>query len=252
MSAVSVVRKDAMLEVWLNRPQVHNALNEILLQELLGVFQQVEDSPDIRVVTLKGAGPSFCSGADRMAPPGFPDADNTIEKNRRRMRLGQRVCRAIEDSSALTIARVHGRAYGGGLLLALACDFRVGADTCVLQLPEVNLGIHLGWGGVPRLIGEVGAARARQLLMLGEEVSGSQAYDWGLLHRVVSEDDLDEAAADLADRLLTKPGAPMSTTKQQFKAYAAAGRLGDLSHFDGDALMFAFASLRENGDEKKF
>ena len=93
----------------------------------------------------------------------------------------------------MTIARLHGHAIGGGLALALACDFRVAADDALLDLPEVDLGVPLTWGATPRLIHEIGAARARELILLCDRVDAERAERDGLVHRVVPAAALDAA-----------------------------------------------------------
>src|SRR4029450_7236262 len=128
---------------------------------------------------------------------------------------------------------------GGGLVLALACDFRVSTEDAVWSVPEVDLGLPLTWGAVPRLLQELGAARARELILLGDRVDGRRAEQLGLAQRAVPEAALDATVDELAARLAAKPEVAVHMTKTQLRAYAAAIALGDVSESDGDPLYAA-------------
>ena len=117
-----------------------------------------------------------------------------------------------------------------------------GSDDATFHVPEVDLGIPLAWGGTPRLIHEIGAARARELVVLCDRVDAATAERWGLVHRVVSADAIDDTLNDWASRLAAKPEAALHKTKIQFRAYAERARMGDVSETDGDLLMNALRS----------
>jgi enoyl-CoA hydratase/carnithine racemase len=163
----------------------------------------------------------------------------TERERRHASQIGRRAARAIEDAEVTTVARLHGYAIGGGVVLAAACDFRVAAEGTWLQVPEVDLGIPLTWGGTPRLVHELGAARARELILLCERVDATTAERWGLVHRVVPADRLDATLADWARRLAEKPEIAVHMTRTQLRAYARRAALGDVSETDGDVLMAA-------------
>ena len=135
------------------------------------------------------------------------------------------------------MARLHGNVLGGGLCLAMACDFRLAAADARLGLPEVDLGLPLTWGGTARLVHEVGAARARQLILLTDPVSGVEAAGWGLVHRAVPADELDAAVDDWAGRLAAKPESAVHMAKTQFRALSRRSGLGDTTETDGDLLL---------------
>jgi enoyl-CoA hydratase/carnithine racemase len=228
--------------VWLRRPERRNALNGRALEEVADCFASLQTRFDARVVVLGGRGPSFCAGADRKDPPGaarMGAEDATPRERRRASQLGRRALEAVEALDAVTVARVHGHAIGGGFALALACDFRVAAEGTVFAIPEVDLGIPLAWGAVPRLVRDVGALRARELILLCDRLDAREALAWGLLNRVVPAAALDEAVDALAERLAAKPEIAVHMTKTQFRAYAATLALGDVSESDGDLLFAA-------------
>jgi enoyl-CoA hydratase/carnithine racemase len=234
-------RAGAVLHVWLARPARRNALNGAALEEIEALFGRLQTDFATRVVVLGGRGPSFCAGADRDDPPGsrrMRRSDGASERERRHAaQLGRRACAAIEALEAVTLARLHGFVLGGGLALALACDLRVAAEGARLALPEVDLGVPLTWGATPRLIHEVGAARARELLLLGDAVDAARAERIGLVHRVVPESGLDAAVQELAARIAAKPEIAVHMTKTQLRAYARRAALGDVSEADADWLL---------------
>jgi len=239
--------------VWLRRPERRNALDATALEEIADCFASLQTRFETRVVVLGGRGPSFCAGADRKDPPGAArmraGSGATPRERRHAAQLGRRALEAIERLDAVTIARLHGHAIGGGFALALACDFRVAAEDTALAIPEVDLGIPLAWGAVPRLVRDVGALRARELILLCESIDAAQALAWGLVNRVVPAERLDAAVSELAERLAAKPELAVHMTKTQLRAYAATAALGDVTEGDGDLL---FAASRTAAARRSF
>jgi enoyl-CoA hydratase/carnithine racemase len=211
-------RDGDVLHVHLNRPECRNALDASALEEIERLFGSLQRDFGVRVVVLGGSGPSFCGGADRRDPPG---------------------ARRLAADSGATDARLHGHVVGGGVALAAACDFRIASRDTSFHVPEVDLGIPLAWGATPRLIAEIGAARARELILLCERVGAEQAERWGLVHRVVEAEQLDSVVSDWARRLSAKPEVAVHMTKTQLRAYAARASLGNVAEADGDLLLGA-------------
>ena len=241
-----VEREGAVVRVWLARPEKRNALDTMALEELIALYESFATDFEVRVVVLGGRGQAFCAGADRTSPPGFEHMGRGGGAGERERRwwaqLGARAVAAIADAEVVTIARLHGYVLGGGLCLALACDLRVAATDAQLAFPEVDLGLPLTWGGTARLVHEVGAARARQLILLTDPLDGARAADWGLVHRAVPPSSLDEAVDDWAVRLAAKPEAAVHMAKTQFRALARLSGLGDTTETDGDLLLGAGAT----------
>jgi enoyl-CoA hydratase/carnithine racemase len=236
-------RDGPILRVWLARPARRNALDTTALEELAALFGALQRDFATRVVVLGGRGPSFCAGADRRDPPGrarmAADSGASERERRHAAQLGLRACRALEECEVVTIARIQGHAVGGGLALALACDFRIAAEDAVFHVPEVELGIPLSWGAVARLVHEVGAARAREAILLCDRFDARRAEAWGAVHRCVPAAELDVAVDDWARRLAARPEVAVHMTKTQLRAYALAARLGDVAESDGDLLAAA-------------
>lgn len=237
--SLELEQQGPVLRVWLNRPQRLNAISPAMLQEIGDVFLSLETAFDTKVVVLGGRGRSFCAGADRKPPePEQQVSSPRTDRERRWMdQLGRRACQAIENCDVVTVARIHGHAVGGGCCFSMACDFRVAADDALMRVPEVDLGIPLTWGATSRLIHEIGAARAREVLLLCEDISASKAHDWGMVHRVASLENLDAEVDALVEKLLLKPELAVYMTKTQLRAYARSDALGDVSETDGDMLQ---------------
>ena len=228
--------------IWLDRPERRNALNGLALDEITRVFQELQTSFETSVVVLGGRGLSFCAGADRKDPPGRSVRSTGLARERRyQAQTGKRAIDAILACEAVTLARLHGHAIGGGALLAAACDFRIAARTTVFHVPEVDLGIPLTWGGAPLLAHVVGPARAKEIILLCERFDAETADRMGFVNRVVEESELDAVVDDWVRRLAAKPEWALHMSKTQFRGYDRLSVLGDLTEGDGDLLSAASA-----------
>lgn len=239
---VAVEHDGPIARVWLDRPAALNALDTQALDEIAAAFAAFGPHAGTRVVVLGGRGPSFCAGADRKNPPARVPRDAAGPAARRHAaQVGLRALEAIERCEAVTVARLHGHVIGGGLVLALGCDLRLAAAGTRFHIPEVDLGVPLTWGAVPRLAREIGAARAKELILLCDPFDAASAERWGLVNGVVPDDNLDAAVADVATRIAAKPEWAVHMSKTQFQAYARTAVLGDVTALDGDLLRTAAA-----------
>ena len=243
---LDIIRDGAILRVWLNRPDALNPLDTATLDSLAEVFTAVNTEFAVRAVVLGGHGRAFSAGADRKAPPGnerMSVASGASERERRwSSQIGRRACQAIIDCEVPTVARLHGWVVGGGLAIAGACDFRIASVDTTFSIPEVDLGIPLAWGAAPRLIAEIGAARARELILMCDQFSAADAYRMNVVHRVVDHADLDGAVDDWAQRLAAKPEIAVHEVKTGFRAYSRMAALGDVTETDGDLMVQASRS----------
>jgi enoyl-CoA hydratase len=183
--------------ITISRPKVHNALNKRLLLELERAFCQVEQHKNIRCVVVTGAGEkSFIAGADinDLKSLSSIDAENFSG-------LGQRIMESIASLRVPVIAAVNGYALGGGLELALACDFIYASENASFGLVEVKLGLVPGFGGIARLTKRVGSAMAKEMIFSGAQVNAMEALRIGLVNRVVKEGEVLENSKNLADKI---------------------------------------------------
>jgi enoyl-CoA hydratase/carnithine racemase len=211
---------DHVLQVTLNRPQFGNAINTRMGQELLALWQGLTEDPGaVRCVLLTGAGEKiFCAGGDLKERHGM-----TREQWTRQHEIFERVAVALTDLPLPVIAAVNGHAYGGGLELALACDFIHASASARFALPEVALGIIPGMGGTQNLPRAIGDRRAKELLLTGQPFSAQEALQWGLLNRLAEGPALMEGALETARRIAGN--APLST--RQIKKVVRYGRQMD-------------------------
>lgn len=195
---VRVTDEGAVKVVTIDRPEVLNAIDEAVLEELWTTWDALDADPETRVIILTGAGEkAFVAGGDigamyRLSPM---EAERFVY-------AGHRVLNRIERSRQVVIAAVNGYALGGGTELALACDIRVAAAHAVFGLPEVTIGLFPGWGGTQRLARLVGEGRAKELVLTGERISAEEAYRIGLVNRVVPGSELMDACRQLAAKIL--------------------------------------------------
>lgn len=195
-----VVRDGPVARVTLARPEVRNAFDEVLIQELTSAFLSFTDDPETRVVVLDGEGPTFCAGADVLwmrRAGGFSKLENEADAERMAGML-----RAIDRCPLPVIAVIQGAAIGGGVGLAAAADIAIAAEDAVFSLSEVKLGI-LPSVISPYVLRAIGAREARRYFLTGERFSGAEARRIGLVHEVVPAADLPAARDRLVAALLT-------------------------------------------------
>jgi enoyl-CoA hydratase len=204
-------RRDEIAILRLNRPEVFNSWNQKMRDEMRDAVTSLVEDDALRVLVVTGTGRAFSAGEDvrgmgdlsAVGPRGF----------RRRVRAIHNVFDDIEQMEVPVIAAINGVAAGGGLELALSCDFRIAADTARMGLPENNVGLIPGSGGISRLVKLVGPARAKRLVMTGEIVPAARALELGLVEEVVPADRLMARAIEFAELLAKKAPLALGTAK---------------------------------------
>jgi len=217
----------------LNRPERLNALGTDMLYELADAARWFDAQPSVRVVIIRGVGRAFSAGTDLK-----DHARNHARGSRTRWRAaaqaGSRMVAAIEQMNAITIASVHGQVVGGAVLLMIACDLRVAADDTRFSIPELELGMPLTWGGIPRLVREIGPAMTKELVLTCRTFTPQEGRAMGLINRVTPASELEQHTAELAAQIAAKPGALVAVTKQQVNA---------LTHLLAGSTSYADAEL---------
>lgn len=194
MEVLDVTKEDGIAVVTINRPEVLNALNNLVLGELECCFTGLRDDDDVKAVIITGSGPkAFVAGADIKE---LSQLD--VVGGRTKAEQGQRVFRTIERMPKPVIAAVNGFALGGGCELALACHMRVASSKARFGLPEVTLGLIPGFGGTQRLSRLVGKGVALEMILTGSMVDAQTALDKGLANHVVEPDELMDKAKEIA------------------------------------------------------
>lgn len=227
-STLSIAREGPVVRVVLNRPEVRNAFNETLIEELTGWAESVRVDSGLRVAILSGTGKVFCAGADlgwmsRMV--GY-----STEENLRDARAAARMFEALDAIPLPLIGRIHGAALGGGAGLAAVCDIVVAADDAVFGFTEAKLGIVPAVIS-PFAIAKIGQSAARELFLTASRFAAAKAREIGLAHHVVAEVDLDTTIDAIVHELNTS--APRAVAGAKALIAAVAGRhpstLGDLT-----------------------
>ncbi len=232
---IRLERNDHVTTVWLNRPEAMNALSVELMSEIEKTAQRFLDDEQTRVVVFRGKGKHFSAGADLKA--GAEPARSMVMR-RRDFGLGARMIRAITEIPQVTIAGVHGAALGGAACIATACDFRIGTDDSFCGYPEVNLGMNLMWRSLPLCVRLIGPARAKRMIMLGENEPAQTLLEWGFLDEVVPRAQLDAALDQMAQRYAAQPPVAVQMIKESVNAVSAA--MDDaLMHMDADQNMLS-------------
>lgn len=226
--------------VLINRPQAMNALNTRFFQEMDAMIKQVSAMPEIRVMIITGEGNAFVAGADISEM-----VDMTPEQGIAFSKTGQNTFRGLEKMEIPVIAAINGFALGGGLELAMGCDFRIASNKAKFGQPEVNLGMIPGYGGTQRLSRLTGLGDALFLLMSGEMIVAEEALRIGLVQKVVEPEQLMEETVRIAKVIASKG-------LQAVKKVKYVTRLGRMMHFeDGCNLEAEFfgTQFKAEGEE---
>jgi methylglutaconyl-CoA hydratase len=209
--------ESGILTITMNRPDKRNALNPEMMEDLTHAFIAAGDDPSCRVIMLTGAGSAFCAGLDLDHLETL--RAKTPEDHRRDSERIARLLRTLYDTPKPTIAAVNGAAIAGGMGLATICDF-------TLAIPEAKFGYtEVQIGFVPAIVsaflrGQIGDKRSRDLLLTGRLIKAQEAFDLGLITRVIPEQDLMVEARRLACSLLRNSPAAMQATKRLLSEHA--------------------------------
>jgi enoyl-CoA hydratase/carnithine racemase len=199
MSIVLSEDRGPVRHVILNRPEKRNALNRELIAALAQAFEAAAADRDVTCVVVRGAGPMFSSGLDFAALGELAADPGSLHALRRPILDAWNL---LEEMPKPTIAQIHGACLGGAMELALACDLRTMAGDGVIGLPETRIGLIPDVGGSSRLPSIVGLGRAKEMIMTGKVVDGTEAERIGLVNRVAPADGLDAATDSLVGELL--------------------------------------------------
>lgn len=205
--------------VWMNRPAVHNALDEVMIADLTSAYTSLGKDPDVRVIVLSGRGKSFSAGADVESMKRLGSAP--LELNLLDARQLAEMFRTIAFAPKPTIARVNGAAIGGGLGLVAACDIAVASSAAVFAASEVRLGL-VPSTIAPYVVRAIGPRTARRLFLTGERITADQAETVALVHETVDPDQLDLSVESVITNLLA--GAPLAQLAAKDLIDAVAGQ----------------------------
>ena len=235
---------DQVATVWVNRPEIHNAFNEVMISELIDCFKLIDKNEDVRVVVLRGKGKSFCAGADLnwMKDVTRYSYDENFKES-----LQLSTCfYSIYTCSKPTIAVVHGAAIGGANGLLAACDMAFCEDETTFSLSEVKIGVIPACIS-PYIVKRVGEFGARELMLTGRRVMGKEAEKMQLVNRSLPDDELEKHLSSVIKLLLTSGPSAMSLCKKLI--FDVSNKLSLEEALDYTAKMIAEIRASEEGQE---
>ena len=213
-----------LAHITVNRPNARNAFNMPLMKAMCKKMEEIEKTPDVKVLIVTGAGSSFSSGRDLKE-----SAIHTEEQANRFMRLGERWSKALRELPIPTIAAVNGPAFGWGMVLMLSCDLRLAVDDAVLGYPETALGVFPGGDATVRLTRQIFVPSAKDLVLTGRKFDAQEGYRLGLVNRIASKRILQRETSALASEMAKLPPEKLKAMKSTFLKTETMPRFGHLS-----------------------
>lgn len=230
--------------VWLNRPEIHNAFNEVMISELIECFEAINEMKEIRVAVLRGRGKSFCAGADLNWMRGV--ANYSYEQNFKESLNLSKCFYTIYTCKKPTIAIVHGAAIGGANGLLASCDFAYADDNTTLSLSEVKIGIIPACIS-PYVMKRVGEYGSKELMISGKRIKGPEAEYHRLVNKSLPTDELDKYVNSVIDLLRTS--GPVAMTQCKNLIFNIANKETLEEALESTAKMIAEIRASEEGQE---
>lgn len=248
---ITIEYQNKVAHVNFDRKSRRNALSIDAIRKLTRVAEELRDRTDLVAVVISGSADAFSAGADQKDPERFELNQKTLCEQRHILSMGSRMCKAWEELPQITIAAVEGFNVGGGIALTLACDWRVMSESAYLYVPEIQIGISLGWHTIPRLVNLVGPSRAKQILLLGQKMNSQQAEQWGLADWLATTGGATAMALEIAQSVSKYPSYAVKMSKQSINNYTNA--LNQISTFmDVDQTLLCGATSEAMGMRNKF
>ncbi len=216
-----VEKNGPVVTITIDRPEVMNAMTTEMFANFGRICRQVSTDPGVRAVVVTGSGGNFCSGAD-VGAQGQRAADEERPHQLRTMRLISETVIALHELQHPVVAKVRGVAVGAGMNLALGCDMVVASDTARFSEIFARRGLSLDFGGSWLLPRQVGMHRAKELALLTEVIDAAEADRIGLVNRVVPDEDLDGAVADIVEKIVAGPPLALSMSKKLLNSGAVS------------------------------
>jgi len=212
-------KSERIATITLNRPEALNAFSKEVVEEILQVLEDVKSDENIRVVVLTGAGEkAFSAGADIKSMVGM-----TAIRARELSLMGEKLCLALENFDMPVIAALNGYALGGGLEVAMSCDFRIASENARMGQTEVDIGLIPGWGGTQRLTRLIGPTKAKELVFTGRIIDAKTAEQLRLVNLTVPADKFKETVRQFAIELTSKPPIAVKIAKSLINKGADIG-----------------------------
>ena len=234
---------DEVAAVSFDNGERSNLLSLDVIRQLTEIANKLGQNKKLMAVILSGGKKNFSFGFDlknkeflRLEKLGF-------EENRDYFQLGKIMCDAWEKLTCLTICEIRGWCVGGGVALATSCDLRLAETSAKFYVPEVERGLNMSWGSVPRLNNLLGPAKTKRLLLLAEKINSPTAKDWGLIDSYLSRDKLELESIKIAEKAAEMPRLPFILTKESINNHANAIARAT-SYNDQDIFGLTYANIK--------
>ena len=234
-----------LLTITMNRPERKNALNPDMVRGLVEAARRAADDPEVRAVLFKGAGGSFCVGGD-VKSMAAGRAPLPFEVKMANLRRGMEVSRILHQMPKPVVAQLDGAAAGAGLSIALSCDLRIASASCKITTAFAKVGYSGDYGGTYFLTQMLGSAKARELYLLSPILTAQEAYNLGMVTKVVPDAEVEDAARELAMSLAQGPSIALGFIKRNINN---AEHLALEDCFDGEAIHHTRCSDTEDHKE---
>ncbi len=236
-------KTDKIVSVSFDSGERSNLLSLGVIRQLTEVANKLAKNNNLMAIILSGGKKNFSFGFDlkdkeflRLEKLGF-------EENRNYFQLGKIMCDAWEKLNCLTICEIKGWCVGGGVALAISCDLRIAETAAKFYVPEVERGLNMSWGSVPRLIALLGPAKTKRLLLLAEKLNSSTAKDWGLIDSYFSPSKLELEIIKLTEKAAKMPRLPFILTKESVNNHSNVLAKAT-SYNDQDIFSLAYGNLK--------
>ncbi len=240
---VSIERNGRVATITLDRGYRANPLSVQALEELTAAAREFHACPEISAVILTGRADGFSMGMDLKDPALTALRQQGLAARRLSLRAGPGLCNAWEQIDALTICAIEGWCAGGGAALAVACDLRVMSQSAMFYVPEVERGMNMSWGSIPRFTALVGPARTKRIAALCEKIDASTALSWGLADEIAPEGQALASARAISDRAAALPPTSLKMVKHDVNIASHA-----LNQTSAHRDLEAFALLEQSAD----
>ncbi len=233
---ITIKREGKTALVQFDRKDDLNTLSVDLMRGLIEVARSFEDDLETTTVVLTGSAKAFSAGLDLRDPKILEAMQAPLGKRRNALAIGPTLCRAWESVEQFTICAIEGHCVGGGVSLAVSCDFRIMGEGAHFRVPELQLGMNMSWQTIPRMVHLVGPARTKEIIILAQKISAQQALTWGLAQEVVEDNKTVSHALAMAEKVAAIPPLPVRMTKEAVNA-ATNALDHTASYMDRDQFM---------------
>ena len=234
MSSTLVSREiieSGILSVIIKNHNKRNALSDSIKLELENIALELRDNTEIKAVILSGEKGNFCSGNDIKEENAFGDGLD-IEDARQKNRIGLRMCDAWTNIPQITVASIEGACIGGGVSLALSCDFRFCAPNSYFYVPEIELGFTYAWGTIPKLVSIIGPSKAKLVTIACKKIDTKTLIEWGLCEEI--SDNPSQTSKEFLKKIILKPLVAQQMVKESINRQS---NLNQISILEQDQVL---------------